>query len=548
MQFKSKLKVLVALIVCALAFTSSHAQTITGDVNGTVTDPAGAVVVGANVTVTNVDTGVKVASVTNGAGVYSVRFLNIGSYVVTIEKQGFETGTVGPFGLESGQIAKIDAKLIAGSTATTVQVQGNYQPLLNTQNGTVDAVIDPNTIENMPLSGNNFSTLTLFLPGAVITNPTSIDTPGAGDSINRSTNSNDLASINGGRLQQNDYLLDGIEVDETVNNTNGYNPYPDALGEIRVISANAPAEFGNVNGGDVLMVIKSGTNAIHGSASYNLQDYVLDANTWGNKHATSVAAITPKTPYTQTIYGGTLGGPIIKDKLFAFGDYEGTGYHTGGLGNYTVLSPKMAGGNFSELLNGNLMCSGQATTCEPKNLTQLYDPQTKGADGNYGDPYLNNVVCGQTGTIPVGFATSATTPCSAENPVYNFIIAHPNLYPVANQAPASTNSANGGNYRAASASSQYNNQYDIKVDWTPNKKDRVSGRWMMGTAGSSSISPILTTFPGVSKYPDKGIALNWVHTFNPALINQLNGGYTRIRWQPGAPTDPSGFFGLSGDA
>jgi len=566
MQFKTKLKVLIALLVCAMAFTQTHAQTITGDINGTVTDAGGAVVAGANVTATNVDTGVAVSSVTNAAGVYSIRFLQIGNYTVTVQAKGFEQNAVGPFTLESGQIAKIDAKLTVGATTTTVQVSGNYAPLINAENGTVDTIVDTNAIENLPLAGNNFSSLTLFLPGAVITNPTAIDTPGAGDSIERSTNSNDLASINGGRLQQNDYLLDGIEVDETINNTNGYNPYPDALAEIRVISANAPAEFGNVNGGDVLMTIKSGTNAYHASASYSIQDYQLDANTWGNKHTTGT--ITSRTPYTQTIAGGTFGGPIIKDKLFFFVDYEQDRYHSGGVGNYTVLSQLMTAGNFSELLNPNLMCSGYGATCSNSKLTQLYDPEslnitpnavTGAAAATYGAPFYNNIICGAT-SVATGYAQEATTPCANENKVFNFINNNPTLYPnythaayagVANSgfhAPLSLNSANGSNFTGPTSSHDYNNQGDAKVDWTPTKKDRMSFRWMMGTAGNNSTNPVATSFPGIAVYPDKGIAINWVRTFSPALINQATAGYSRIRWISGAPSDPSGAFGLTGDA
>jgi len=548
MKFTSKMKVLFALLLCAFAFIPTHAQTITGDINGTVTDAGGAVIPGASVTVTNVDTGVAVSTTSNSAGVYSVRFLQIGNYTVSVIAKGFEKTVVPAFTLESGQIAKIDAKLTVGAATTTVQVSGNFAPLINAQNGTVDSIIDSNTISNIPLSGSNFSSLTLFLPGAVVTNPTAIDTPGTGDSIERSTNSNDLASINGGRLQQNDYLLDGIEVDETINDTNGYNPYPDALSEIRVITANAPAEFGNVNGGDVLMTIKSGTNSYHGSASFDLQDYQLDANTWGNKHVASGGAITPRTPYTQQIFGGTFGGPILKDKLFFFVDYEGTRYHSGGVSNYTVLSPLMAAGNFSELLNPNLMCSGYgvgSSSCTYAKLTQLYDPQTK-VNGVYGLPFYNNVICGAA-TVPTGFSTEATTPCANENKVYNFIISHPALYPVANQNPLSTNSANGNNFQGNTSSHEYNNQGDVKVDYTPTKKDRISVRWLEGTAGNSSANPIATSFPGASVYPDKGIANNWVHTFSPALINQATAGYSRIRWISGAPSDPSGFFGLTGD-
>ena len=132
-------------------------------------------------------------------------------------------------------------------------------------------------------------------------------------------------AVNGNRQQSNNYLLDGQEINENINNTLGYNPSPDALAEIRVIASNANAEFGNVNGGTVLAVMKSGSNTLHGSVFGFLKNYNLDANSWGNDDN---VVPTPKNPYTTAQFGGTLGGPIIRDKLFFFVDYEGMRYHS----------------------------------------------------------------------------------------------------------------------------------------------------------------------------------------------------------------------------
>jgi outer membrane receptor protein involved in Fe transport len=510
---------LVAVTCCTHAFS----QTITADIGGTVTDGAGLVVAGATVTAMNVDTSVSVSAATNANGIFSIRFLQVGQYNVFVEAAGFKKEQVGPFALESGQIAKVDVKLTVGSTSSTVEVSGTFAPLLNAENATLDSVFSSNVIENMPLNGEMFSSVTLFLPGAVTTNYTAY---AGNQGIERDTGSGPETSINGGRNQQNNYLLDGVEINETINNTIGYNPYPDSLQELRVISSNAPAEFGNVNGGDVLMVTKSGTNLFHGSISDHLEDYELDANTWLNKHEPSGTAAVPRTPYTEALFGGTIGGPITiphllhgRDKLFFFGDFEGARYHSGGVANYSVLSALMRQGNFSELLNPALMCGGCSN---PNKLIQLYDSENNFA------PYPGDL------NIPI------------TNPVYAYLVAHPNIYPMPNQAPTA-DSPVANNFRGPTSTHRHNNQGDIKIDYTPTQKDRFSGRYTQGKAGDISTNPLPTSFLGSNTYPDKGMAFNWVRSFTPALVNEYRMGYSRVRWQSGIPTDPSGVFGLKGD-
>ena len=461
------LQVGVAAVLCC---GSAFAQTITGDITGTVTDASGAVISGAKVTATNVDTNVSVSATTNSTGTYSLRFLQVGRYKVLIEDPGFASQSVAPFSLEVAQVAKIDGKLSAG-TAATVDVSDNLAPILNTEDSTVATTLTANTIENIPLNGRNWSSLTLFLPGATSTNPSSFGGAGNGNAIERNQNGggNSQANINGNRAEGNNYLLDGIEINETLNNLVGYNPNPDALGEVRVISANAPAEYGNVNGGDVLAITKSGTNQFHGSVGAFLEDYKLDANTWGNKNfpptidpvtkAVIPPVITPRNPYTQTQYSATIGGPIIKDKLFFFADYFGTRYHEGGQTTSSVLTALMRQGDFSELLNPAIVGAG--------NTIQLYDPTN-----NYA-PYAGNK------GVPIN------------NPVAKYLIAHPEIYPLPNVAPG-TNSAVSNNFRGNTQHVIFNNQGDIKIDWTPTKKGRShfrtvpagrSGRYKHQSAG-----------------------------------------------------------------
>ena len=180
------------------------------------------------------------------------------------------------FTLEVNQTAKIDGTLSIGDASQTVEVQDQLQPILDTENATISSIFTANTIQNFPLNGRNFSSITMFIPGAVATEPTGMTGPNA---IERSTNQAGQVSINGNRNQTNNYLLDGIEINETINNVIGYNPSSDAIGNLTVITSNAGAEYGNVNGGDVIAVLKSGTKQLHGSAFAFLENYNLDADT-----------------------------------------------------------------------------------------------------------------------------------------------------------------------------------------------------------------------------------------------------------------------------
>src|SRR5579864_2322958 len=326
------------LLAVALSFTDVTAQTVTGSITGQVTDPSGAVVAGATITAVNVATSVKTTATTNGAGVYTLRFLPIGSYKLTIDAKGFASTNVAPFSLEIDQTAKIDVGLTI-SSAETVVVQGEAHPILDTTDATLGNTLTTNEIANIPLNGRNFSSLTMFQPGAIVTDPTGMT---GNQGIERSTFNNGIASINGNRQQANNYTLEGADNNEPQNNLIAYNPAPDAIAELRVVSGNADASYGNVNGGAIVTILKSGTNNYHGSAYYLLENQNLDANSWANGLTTPAS---PITKYTQSIFGGTFGGPILKNKLFFFVDYEGVRKHSAQqLQQASVLTPQMLAG------------------------------------------------------------------------------------------------------------------------------------------------------------------------------------------------------------
>ncbi|WP_260705621.1 TonB-dependent receptor [Edaphobacter flagellatus] len=526
---------LALLLVCSLV---AGAQTITGSITGTVTDATGAVIPNAKVVATNVDTGVKTESTTNNDGLYNIRFLQIGNYKVSIDAQGFGTSSYGPFVLETGQVAKIDGRLSLAGTQQKVSVDAEVAPLLNTENPTLATTLDTRAIENVPLVSRNINALTMFLPGAISTSPNSfvsnasVSGPLSGNNM-AGASSGSSVSVNGNRQQTNQYLLDGMNINQTLDDTPGYNPSVDAIGQVQVISANAPAEYGNVLGGDILYQTKSGTNQFHGSAFYFLGNHLLNANSWANKHGST---IIPRNTFTRSIFGATLGGPIFKDKLFFFGDYQGGRFHSGGSSTATVLTDRMRSGDFSELLNPSLMCSGdQGLTsgfvtingvkcASASRLIQLYDAATNG-----NPQFANNQI-------------------SIQNPAAQYLFAHPELYPHANRAPDASNTPARNNYVGPTKSRNYGNQFDIKVDWKATQNDSLFVRFSYANQGQTTRNVLPTSFASAPTYPVRGVAINEVHTFNSAMVNEFRAGYTRIQNNGAVLLDPTGAFGLKGDS
>src|ERR1700688_4956447 len=382
----------ICCVTTMLSFSPAFGQTVTGSITGVVTDPSSAVVVGATVTAQNTETGVTTTAQTNGAGIYTIRFLPIGTYTLLVDAKGFTSEQVTPFALETDQTAKINIA-VKVSTSTTMVVNSTVHPILDTTDATLGNTLSTNEIQNIPLNGRNFSSLTLYEPGAIDTDPTGLT---GNNAIERNTFNNGIASINGNRAQANYYTLEGADLNEPQNNLIAYNPAPDAIGEVRVISANAPATYGNANGGAIITILKSGTNSYHGSAYGLLQNNNLDANSWANDHN---FPIVPKNHYTQSIFGGTFGGPILKNKLFFFVDYEGARRHQGGIATASVLTQAMRNGDFSALL------------AQGSGSIQLYDTQNNFAPyaGDKGLPILN--------------------------PVATYLFAHPELYPLPNATP-----------------------------------------------------------------------------------------------------------------
>ena len=352
----------------------------------------------------------------------------------------------------------------------------------------------------------------LFVPGAVTGTPSAFT--GSAAAIERNGNGT-LASQNGNRQESNNFLLEGIDINETINNQLGYNPSADAIGQVRVISANANAEFGNVGGGDIITLLKSGTNGFHGSAYMNLSNYQMDANSYSNKHFAPGSAVAI-TPYTQSIFGGTFGGRIIKDKLFFFVDYEGRRYHSAGVSTASVATAAMRQGDFSELLNP-VNAGGKAL--------QLYNTQAAGQPA-----YVNNQLGAPT------------------NPVAQYLYAHPEYYPLPNHAFTPGGFITQNNYQAPQKTNRYDDQFDIKINYNLSPKDTLSGSYSHAKAGDYTTPVLGISFPGVTVLPFQSFSFDEVHTFTPRLINDYNMGFSRVVALGANTSDPTNHFGLNGNS
>jgi hypothetical protein len=442
------------------------------------------------------------------AGLYDIQFLTIGNYTVSATAGGFATTTAGPFLLQIDQIAKVDLKLQVGRESTTVTVPSNEAPLLNTENATLGTSISANTLENMPLDGLNVYFAANFVPGVV--NPSIVSQGGVtGAYRGAPADPSGIPSVNGNRQQGNNFVLDGVEVNETIANTIGYNPSPYSVQEMRVITGNADAEYGNVNGGDIVVVSKGGTNQFHGSAFEYFKNQNLAANTWGNNHVTPP---TPKAHYSAHQFGGAIGGPILKDKLFFFANYLGFRYNTTGGITTSVPDNLERSGDFSEIL----ALQG----------TQLYD--TSNGNGAGAVPYVNNQ------GIPIN------------NPVAKYLFSHTDALPLPNHTP-DPGFVTLNNYIGTQTTKNINDQADGRIDYTFRHNDNlmIKGTWGDANDHQSQLLPVI--FPRSNDYPFYMGVMNWVHTFSPSLVNEARGGFSRIVQHQNV-SDPSGVFGTNGNS
>ena len=338
-MFRQKLfSVLFLLVACPSALLAQQSGIV-----GTVTDSSGAVLAGVSVNAKNVNTGETRQATSNDVGEYAIPNLKIGTYQVSAERQGFQRKIVDAVVLEVQAVRTIDLVLPPGTVSEKVTVTA-AATALQTTDSSVSTLLETKVVNEIPLNGRNFLQLQLLSPGVTMGPPstfTAVQIASQNISIG-----NGNVSVNGMRDSYNDYLIDGLSFKDWIHGTNGMNPSVDAVQEFRVQTSNSSAEFGANAGGLTNMVTKSGTNQLHGTLYEFLRNDKFDAANFFTDRAGE-----PKPPLRRNQFGGTIGGPIRRDKTFFFGSYEGFREARTRTLFDTFPTQAMHSGDFSELLN-----------------------------------------------------------------------------------------------------------------------------------------------------------------------------------------------------
>jgi hypothetical protein len=480
-----------------------QAQEVTAAITGTVVDPGGAPINGAKVTAKDVDRGIVQTTESNDSGVFNFPRVPVGTYEVRAEAKGFQAAKQTAFTVVLNQTARLSFQLKIGQVTETVEVTATA-PLLQTDASLIGSVIDGRTIAALPLSTHNTNQLTLVTHAGVIT-PNPFGFQAAQNSFGTGR-----PYVNGAREQENNFILDGMDNNQPDNNDVGFVPAPDAVQEFNLITGNAPADFGNYLGGVVNVTIKSGTNSVHGSLYEYLRRGGLNANSWSN----NLNGI-PRPGLRYDAFGGTLGGPIAKNKLFFFADYyESLFSQPSTVSQLQTIPLAQRTGDFSALCPEGFTggaCNNPAH--------QLFDPASS-ANPATRTRFNNN-------QIPIGRFSNA-----AKN-----IINSP-FYPrdqlANNISQFRTNSFQG----------------DLKIDFVPSEKDHVMGRWSQQFITAPNSNSIQLLGDSARTFPLKNFVVDETHTFSSSLVNDARVGFAYFPVTEGF-SNPTGVnlpatFGIAG--
>ncbi len=455
----------------------TRAQEVTAAINGVVTDPSGAAVGGAKVVAKDLDRGSAFPTTTDGSGFYNLPRLPVGRYEVRVENPGFQAAIKPEVVLQLNQNAKIDFGLQVGDVNQTVEVT-TAAPILQTQATQLGTVLDAKTNAQLPLATRNYVQLTLLAPGTITTDPSSFT--GA-----QATFTGGRPLVNGNREEADNFLLDGMDNNQVSENAVGYTPSVDAIQEFNMITQNASAEFGNFMGGIISVSTKGGTNAFHGDAFEFFRNDKLNANNWANNFNG-----LPKPLLRWNEFGGSLGGRIIKDKLFFFVDYQGSRYDQPATSSaFTVLTTAERAGDFSQVL--------------AQQGVQLYYPGTMGTSSPRPIPNNNLAAAGLLSPQAVAIVSSS-------------------LYPQPTNGQLINNAVN--------TTHQYTNQDqgDVRVDWNASDKDHLFARYSQGHIVNPTTNSIPLLYNSESQYPTYNSVLDYTRSFSPSFVNELRLGANYI--------------------
>jgi hypothetical protein len=478
----------LALLVAKLGIVPqiAWAQDVTAGLIGTVTDPSGAPIPGATVIAKDDLRGTTWPTQTNAAGAYTLPRLPASTYDVTVEAKGFETTVRPNIVLEMNQKARVDIQLKLGLVSQKVEVTG-APPLLQTETTQVGTVINSRINEALPLATRNYVQLTLLVPGSTNPNPQTLTAAQNADSAGR-------PYVNGNREQANNFLLDGLDNNQVSDNLVGYTPSVDAIQEFNMITADAPAEFGNFMGGIINATIKSGTNAFHGDAFEFVRNDIFNAAQWSDNLSGS-----PKAKMRWNMFGGTFGGPIKKNKLFFFTDYQGERFdNPNTVGPITVMTEAERNGDFSQQLSQNGIqiynpCANVSGPCQPLP-----------ASASSRQPFVGN-----------------TIPSSMIDPVAAKLFSSP-LYP----APVNGNLVH--NQLNASRSGIFGDQGDVKIDYQASDKDHIFGRYSQSRSSNPSFNSFPLFFNSFFETPIHNGVVDWTRSISPSIVNEARVGVNRV--------------------
>jgi len=529
---------LLCLLSCCLAqMRLSFGQAVSGNIIGTVTDPSGAAVPNADVSIFDMERGISYQTKSNTDGNFTQTHLLAGRYRVTVSALGF-SDFVANAEVQVDAATRVDARLSLGKAASAVTVSADT-PLLKTDRSDVSTTLTGGEVQGLPVLNRNLSQLLLVVPGAQY-NATyqhaSSENPQGGLQIN----------VNGQFFFTNGFQLDGTNNASAILGITVINPNLDSMQEYKVTTGNYDAEFGQVSGALQQVTTKSGTNQFHGSVFEYLQNNALNA-------ADPFLGANPPLRWNQ--FGGSLGGPILKNKLFFFVDYQGLRRHTGSGVVTTVPTANDRQGNLSGLL-GNYICadgSNSTTPCAkpfmvqttegatiPAQAGMVYDQHSPSTNGSGPQVFSSG---GQVNVIP---------PVLIAQPMVRLL----NLLPLPNAGGAG---AIANNYIASGVEQFNSDQADARVDYTLSEKSHIFGRYTIadfdkhapGAFGELAGGPALNgiNFAGASIDRNQSGALGWTYTFSPTLISEVRFGTYRyrIRVQPnGVGTTPATDAGLPG--
>jgi hypothetical protein len=503
------------LLVAVLPFaTPLWAQKDAGAIVGLVHDATGAVIADAKVTVVDVDRGTQLTVSTNHDGEYVASPLKIGRYRVTVEKQGFKKEVAGPVEVNIQDRVNVDLKLQPGMATETITVTAEGAQL-DTETSDLGQVVDSQRINALPLNGRNYAQLALLGVGVAAAEP--------GSRVETTYG----FSSNGARSLQNNFLLDGIDNNANLGDVlNGaayvVQPAVDAIAEFKVETNSYSAEFGRGNGAIMNAVIKSGTNRLHGDLWEFLRNDKVDA--------INAFDIFGQQPYKQNQFGFTLGGPIVKNKLFFFGDYEGLRIRQALPQLSTVPTPAEVSGDFSAFLQinnpipGVVDCSGH-----PTYQGEIFNPVLAQSTSMY-----NGGVC----SVPIG-TTSSGVPTNIfqgnsglNTPIDPLGQELANLFPAPNVNISTLEAA--GNYLSDPERSETENKFDLRIDQTISNKDNFFARFSYGNDSNFLPSPFHNVLDGgsfqdgFSDNTAEGLAASEIHSFRNNLINEFRFGFNHL--------------------